>query len=455
MARLGYLLGGILLLFSLIPVALKSEWSWAAKVELQYFSELKHISDILRLVQARFVDKETVSNQEKLIEGSIEGILKKLDDPFSRYMPAEVHSSMQEETQGEFGGLGILLGIRDEILTVISPMESTPAFRAGIRSQDQLIKINDTSTEGMSVEAAVKLLRGKPGTSVAITIRRDQEILAPIQITRDFIKVPSVKAGKLSTGIGYARIASFSASTGADLDLEIDKMEAVAPLAGLVLDLRGNPGGLLSAAVEVAQDLLGNGKTIVSIRGRDTEDTVFNSQSQKIREWPLVVLIDGGSASASEIVAGAIKDNKRGVLIGTKSYGKGSVQTVMPLPNGAALALTTAYYYTPAGVKIHKIGITPDIEVAFPKLSESQLQEYRETMEKSVNQTHQKTREKQEAYLGSQVSSEASTTALTSAASTGSESSTYEFLPISEHDTQLARALDVITALQILREKKR
>jgi carboxyl-terminal processing protease len=362
---------------------------------------------------------------------------------------------MQEETQGEFGGLGILLGIRDEVLTVISPMESTPAFRAGIRSQDQLIKINETSTEGMSVEAAVKILRGKPGTSVTLSIRRDKEILPPMQITRDFIKVPSVKAGKLSTGIGYARIASFSASTGADLDLEIDKMEADSSLMGLILDLRGNPGGLLSAAVEVAQDLLGNGKTIVSIRGRDTEDTVFNSQSQKIREWPLVVLIDGGSASASEIVAGAIKDNKRGVLIGTKSYGKGSVQTVMPLPNGAALALTTAYYYTPAGIKIHQIGITPDIEVPFPKLSESDLQEYRDFMEKSINQTHEKTREKQAAYLNSQNASQKATAATTSSETMSSTTNVSDFLPVSHHDTQLSRALDVIKALQILREKKR
>lgn len=426
--------------------------NWSAKVQVNYFSELKTLSDILRLVQERYVDEEPAEDRAKLIEGGIEGILKKLDDPFTRYMPAEVHSSMQEETQGEFGGLGIILGVRDEILTVISPMEGTPAFKKGVRSGDQIWKINGNTTENMDVEAAVKILRGKPGTSVTISIKREKvDKLIDYEITRDNIKVQSVKAGRISTGIAYARITSFSTTTGQDLDKAIDEIAAIEPIEGFILDLRGNPGGLLSAAVEVSQDFLGNGKTIVSIRGRTEEETVFTSRSEKKRDWPLIVLINNGSASASEIVAGAIKDNKRGILMGTKSFGKGSVQTVLPLQNGAALALTTAYYYTPAGIKIHKIGIEPDIEVPFPDLNEEELQQYRDDMERIANEGFEETRKKQEEYL--ETHSEKAGENTTEVQKTEDEESTNSSLTIPSLDAQLHRAVDVLKALLIMEKR--
>ena len=214
---------------------------------MNYFSELKTLADVLKLVQAKFVEEELAKDKEKLIQGGIEGILKKLDDPFSRYMPPASFKTMQEETDGEFGGLGILLGIRDKILTIISPMEGTPAFRVGVRAGDKIAKINGKSTEGMSVEAAVKLLRGKPKTEVTISVaRKGEKKLIDYKIVRDLIKVPSVRAGYVDKGIGYARLTGFTQTSGSDLRKEIEKLEKKDELKGFVLDLRGNPGGLLT-----------------------------------------------------------------------------------------------------------------------------------------------------------------------------------------------------------------
>lgn len=374
---------------------------FAAKVQMSYFSELKTLSDVLRLVQFKYVEEEIAQNKEKLIEGGIEGILKKLDDPFSRYMPPQQFKSMQEEIEGEFGGLGILLGVRDDILTIISPMEGTPAFRAGVRSGDKIIKINGSPTEGMSSEQAVKILRGEPKTTVNISIFREgNKELIEYNIERDYIKVPSAKAGMIDENIGYARLTGFVQTSGADLEKELNIIEKRNPnLKGFILDLRGNPGGLLTAAVEISQIFLQKDETVVSIKGRHSDDAVFKTKATSHKKWPLVVLIDGGSASASEIVAGAIRDNKRGILVGTKTFGKGSVQTVLPLNDGSALALTTAYYYTPGNHLIHKKGISPDIEVLFPNLTNEQLKEYRDELEKLSLEDYEETKQKQDQFL--------------------------------------------------------
>lgn len=435
----------------------------AARVQMNYFSELKTLTDVLKLVQAKFVEEDLAKDKEKLIQGGIEGILKKLDDPFSRYMPPSTFKTMQEETDGEFGGLGILLGIRDNILTIISPMEGTPAFRIGVRSGDKIAKINSKSTEGMSVEEAVKLLRGKPKTEVTISIaRKGEKKLIDYTIIRDLIKVPSVRAGYVDKGIAYARLTGFTATSGEDLQTEIKKLEEQDELKGMILDLRGNPGGLLTAAVEVSQIFLQQNKTVVSIKEREGEPTVFKSRQKNPRNWPLVVLVDGGSASASEIVAGAVRDNRRALLMGTKTFGKGSVQTVLPLHDGSALALTTAYYYTPGNHRIHKKGIKPDIEVEFPKLTEDQLKEYRDEMEQIANNNYDKTRQKQEEYLethpvkkGKTVTEQPGVEVPPTESENKTDSDTTEksnYMKIPKYDVQWRRALDTLKASRLFLE---
>lgn len=447
-------------LLSLMPGRPFTTVSEAARVQMNYFSELKTLSDVLKLVQAKYVEEEVAKDKEALIQGGIEGILKKLDDPFTRFMPPSTFKSMQEETEGEFGGLGIILGMRDKILTIISPVEGTPAFRVGVRAADKIVKINGQSTKGMSVEEAVKLLRGKPKTSVTISVAREgvKEFI-DYEIVRDIIKIPSVKAGMVEEGIGYARLTGFVQTSGKDLLKEINKLQEKGPLKGFILDLRGNPGGLLTAAVEVSQMFLQRGQTIVSIKEREGEPTVFPSKGNSNLDFPMIVMIDGGSASASEIVAGAIKDNKRGLLLGRKTFGKGSVQTVLPLQDGSALALTTAYYYTPADIKIHKKGIEPDLDVEFPKLTNEELKEYRDEMETIANANYEKTRDKQDKWLKDHGKEDEVESAQSSAATTGTtdaakieELKNSKFLPIPKFDAQWQRAVEVLKASTLLHQ---
>ncbi|MGM0600989.1 MAG: S41 family peptidase [Candidatus Rifleibacteriota bacterium] len=350
----------------------------ATSTNLTYFKSLDLIRNVLELIKSDYVEENI--DEQTLIYGAVEGMLKKLDDPYTRFMEPKVYKEMQVETQGEFGGLGIVISIKDRMLTVISPIDDTPAARAGIQAGDMIVKIDGKDVIDIALHDAVKLLRGPVGSKVTISVLREGESEThEFEITREIIKLPSVKYWKIEPNIGYIRLTQFIQTSSEDLEkamIDLEKHGA----KSIILDLRNNPGGLLTSAVEVGRKFIPKGD-IVSIRGRDGEENTYSSFFKYHPLLPLIVLINGGSASASEIVAGAIKDNKRGILIGQKSFGKGSVQTLISMNDGSAIALTTALYYTPSGVNIHKKGITPDIEVKLPKLDKKQQEEIQKAVE--------------------------------------------------------------------------
>ena len=345
----------------------------------EVYKQLNPYVDALTLIQEKYVDEDK-TKAKSLIEGSMQGMVATLD-PFSQYMGADDFKEMQTETSGEFGGLGIEITTKDDRLTVITPIDGTPADKAGVKAGDLILKINDKKTDGMNINDAVKLLRGKVGTDVTINVFREG-MTQPfdLTLTRAVIKIESVRFYRLSNDIGYVRLNEFIHGTAQDTDNAIRELEKSGPLKGLVVDLRNDPGGLLEEAVNTVDLFAEKGKTIVSTKGRDPrQDYVYKATSRKkFSKRPIVVLVNGGSASGSEIVAGALKDLKLGMLVGVKTFGKGSVQTIFPLENsgGAALRLTTAKYYTPSGVCIHGIGIEPDLEIKGPELTDSTLRAY-------------------------------------------------------------------------------
>ena len=321
-------------------------------------------SKVVEQVRANYVDADK-STYKELIYGALRGMLQSLD-PHSQFMDEEAFTAMKEDTAGKFGGLGITIGIKDSVLTVIAPMEDTPAFRAGLLSGDKIMEINGDSTEGLALEDAVKKLRGDPGTRVKIKIFRPRtQLVKEFELERAVINVPSIKDTRvLDGGIGYVRMLQFGEETAADLQAALDTLKEQ-KVRALVLDLRSNPGGLLTAAVDVAQKFLKRGQLIVFTRGRDNrmERAYYARARETFPAVPMAVLINGFSASASEIVAGALQDNKRAILLGEKSFGKGSVQSVLPQEGGTAIRLTTAKYYTPSERVIHEVGIEPDVVV--------------------------------------------------------------------------------------------
>jgi carboxyl-terminal processing protease len=328
----------------------------------EVYKNIEVLSEVLRKIEKNYVEG---TEPKKLIYGAIKGMVGTLD-PHSFFMSPDEYRELMIETKGSFTGVGIEITIRNNVLTVVSPIEGTPAFEAGIKAGDQIIKIDDRSTKDFSIMEAVKVIRGPKGTKVRLTIRREEEE-KPIEfvITRDVIPIRSVRSLLLPHGIGYVRISNFQSNTGQELTKTLRELGGKEGLKGLVLDLRNNPGGLLSQAVEVADEFLDSG-VIVSIKGRDQQEEKTYAQSgDRARGYPIVALINGGSASASEIVAGALQDNRRALILGTTTFGKGSVQTLFPLSDGSGLRLTTALYYTPNGRSIQASGITPDIEVAF------------------------------------------------------------------------------------------
>lgn len=323
--------------------------------------ELRTFTEVFAKIKDDYVEEV---NDKDLLDNAIRGLLAGLD-PHSAYLDAEAYAGLQEGTTGEFGGLGIEVGIEDGFVKVIAPIDDTPAQKAGIKSGDLIIRLDDTPVKGLSLNDAVKMMRGKPGSPIALTIVREgQEKPLKIVVTREIIKVQSVKSRSLEPHYGYIRISQFQARTGDDLNAAITQLkeENGNKLDGLVLDLRNNPGGILGSAVAVADTFLEKG-LIVYTKGRVADSELqFNAKpTDMLKGAPLVVLVNGGSASASEIVAGALQDQRRAVLMGSKTFGKGSVQTILPMSNNAALKLTTARYYTPSGRSIQAEGIHPDI----------------------------------------------------------------------------------------------
>jgi carboxyl-terminal processing protease len=330
------------------------------------YEQLKLFTDVLAIIQNQYVDE---TEPREVVYGAVRGMLRALD-PHSSFMDPESYREMQVETSGSFGGLGIEITIRDDQLTVVAPIEGTPAWRAGIQPGDRIVKIEGLATKDMSLPDAVKRMRGPKGTKVTVTIAREgAKEPFDVSIMREVIQVQSIKSQELEPGIGYIRIRQFQERTAPDLVAAVEKFDKGGLLAGLIVDVRNNPGGLLSAAVEVSEEFLGDGKLIVYTEGRVRNQNMrFTAHAKRaITEVPLVVLVNQGSASASEIVAGAIQDHGRGVVIGQQTFGKGSVQTIIPLADGSGLRLTTARYFTPKGRSIHGKGIAPDIVIDPPK----------------------------------------------------------------------------------------
>ena len=346
----------------------------------EVYKYLNPFVDALAIIREKYVDVDK-TNPKDLVYGALQGMVNTLD-PFSQFMPPEDYKEMQTETSGKFGGLGIEIAIKDDRLTIISPIEGTPADRAGLKAGDKIVKIGDEKTDSMTINDAVKRLRGKVGTKVTITVQREG-LAEPFDVSliRDSIKIESIHSYMLPHQIGYVRISEFIENTTDDFIKAVDDLQKKSPLKGLVVDLRNDPGGLLNEAVGVSDFFTEKGKMLVSTRGRSANQTqeFKATDGEKFnKDRPVVCMVNEGSASGAEIVAGALKDWKRAVLIGAKTFGKGSVQTILPLDNsdGAALRLTMAKYYTPSGVCIHGIGIEPDLDLRNHDISESTIKVY-------------------------------------------------------------------------------
>ena len=327
----------------------------------EIYKKIDLFGEVLEKINDEYVDE---IDQSQSMDAAINGLLQSLD-PYSAYMTPESFESMQTETSGEFGGLGIEVGMEAGVVKVISPIDNTPASKAGLKAGDYIVKINDTQVQGKSLTEAVELMRGPVGSNIEITVRRRGEKKALIfNITREIIEVQSVKFELLENNIGYIRLTSFNENSSSQVKEKIEKLNNNKKLKGYILDLRNNPGGLLSQAIKISDFFLDNGE-IVSTKSRQPSENRkwFAKKGDLTNGKTVLVLINYGSASAAEIVAGALKDHKRAIIVGENSYGKGSVQSIIPLKNRGAIRLTIAKYYLPSGKSISEVGVTPDIEV--------------------------------------------------------------------------------------------
>ena len=397
--------------------------------------EIRTFTEVFAKVKNDYVEGV---NDRKLLENAIRGMLEGLD-PHSAYLDKEAFLELQEGTSGEFGGLGIEVGVEDGFVKVIAPIDDTPAHRAGIKSGDLIIRIDDTPVKGLPLNDAVNMMRGKPGSEIRLTIiRTDEDKPLNIVVVRDIIKVKSVRSKVLEPGFGYLRVTHFQTHTPDDVREELKKFTADAgkPLKGLVLDLRNNPGGILSAAVDISDFFLEQG-LIVYTEGRVSDAKLrYNAKPEDlINKAPIIVLVNEGSASASEIVAGALQDHKRAIIMGQQTFGKGSVQTILPMPNDAALKLTTARYFTPSGRSIQASGITPDITI--DKLKVETLDENQDIVKESNLSGH----------LINDV-----TTTDTPNAATPSDNSDNSTESLSATDYELYEALNVLKGLALLQK---
>ncbi len=382
------------------------------------YKELELFSDAVGIIRSDYVEE---ANSKKLIYGALKGMLESLD-PHSQFLDPDTYNEMKVETEGEFGGIGIEITKKDDLLTIISPIEDTPAFKAGLKAGDRIVKIDGEITKDLTLIEAVKKLRGKPSTNVTVTVLREAEQkLIDFTITRAIIKIESIKAAKIiENNIGYVKLIEFQENTPEDLEKKLVELERRG-MEGMILDLRNNPGGLLDTAVEVAGKFLEEGKLIVFTKGRLASQNIEYRARRVARhtKFPLVILVNKGSASGSEIVAGAILDNKRGIILGEKTFGKGSVQTVVPLSDGSAVRLTTSKYFTPSGRSIHNEGIAPDILVEYVEPSPPQTagSEQPDVFEKLIEEEAKKQ-------------------------------------PLQVYDSQLARAVDLIKGIIVYRSRE-
>ena len=327
----------------------------------EIYKKIDLFGEVLEKINDEYVDE---IDQSQSMDAAINGLLQSLD-PYSTYMTPESFESMQTETSGEFGGLGIEVGMEAGVVKVISPIDNTPASKAGLKAGDYIVKINDTQVQGKSLTEAVELMRGPVGSSIEITVRRRGEKKALIfNITREIIEVQSVKFELLENNIGYIRLTSFNENSSSQVKEKIKKLNNNKKLKGYILDLRNNPGGLLSQAIKISDFFLENGEIVSTKSRQPSENRKWFAKKGDLTDGKTVlVLINYGSASAAEIVAGALKDHKRAIIVGENSYGKGSVQSIIPLKNKGAIRLTIAKYYLPSGKSISEVGVTPDIEV--------------------------------------------------------------------------------------------
>ncbi|WP_408955726.1 S41 family peptidase [Natroniella sp. ANB-PHB2] len=321
---------------------------------------------IFNLVRNNYVEEPSV---DKLLTGAIDGMLESLDDPYTGYLPPREYDDMKTTMEGEYGGIGIIITMRDDQLTIISPIEGTPGDRVGLRAEDEIMKIDGISTEGMSMEEAVDLMQGEPDTEVVLLIERvteEGEVEEfEVDITRELIEVAHLEAELKEEKIGYLRMSRFGEDVGRDLAVELEKLEAEGAEA-FILDLRNNPGGLLPEAAKVVSNFTDQGPAVYVQERKEAKQAIpLNPTIRSIEDKPLAILVNRGSASGSEIVAGALQDNDRGIIVGEQTFGKGSVQSVSPLPDDSAVKLTTARFYTPLKNKIDQVGVEPDIPVEF------------------------------------------------------------------------------------------
>ena len=338
-----------------------SNLNFVNSAENNIYQKIDLFGEVLEKINKEYVDE---INQSESMDSAINGLLQSLD-PYSSYMSPEIFNEMQTETSGEFGGLGIEVGMESGVVKVISPIDDTPASRAGIKAGDYIIKINDIQVQGKSLSEAVDLMRGPVGSSINLTVRRiGKKKALNFNIVREIIEIRSVRAELLKKNIGYIRLTSFNENSSEQIKGQIKKFKNNKNINSYILDLRNNPGGLLSQAIRISDFFLDNGE-IVSTKSRKASENRkwFAKKGDLIDGKTLVVLINYGSASASEIVAGALKDHKRAIIIGENSYGKGSVQSIIPLKNKGAIRLTVAKYYLPSGKSISEVGVSPDIEV--------------------------------------------------------------------------------------------
>ncbi|HEB74725.1 MAG TPA: S41 family peptidase [Nitrospirae bacterium] len=403
--RLIAVLGWFVVVSLLIGGLLVSETPMKiADAEPQDYQDLRLFTEALTIIKNSYVEEVDTKD---LIYGALKGMLRTLD-PHSAFMPPDEYKEMQIDTRGEFGGLGIQIGIKKGMLTVIAPIEDTPAWKAGLKAGDKIIKVDGESTRDMTLFEAVKKMRGPRGTEVTITIMREGwKEPRDFTITRDIIKIKSVKYRVVDDGIGYVKINQFQERTASELENALKSLKEK-EVDSLVLDLRNNPGGLLTSAVDVTEQFLPPNRLVVYIKGRTGDKTEYKTKGNRpYYDMPMIVLVNHGSASASEIVAGALKDWKRAVLLGVKTFGKGSVQSVIQLSGGSGLRLTTAKYYTPKGISIQNEGIEPDIVVkikpqngeAYPVIREKDLEHHLENEQKPEEENQQKKEEKEVAPI--------------------------------------------------------